>query len=329
MLTETIFEIEWSARQLLQEYRKQGPLIQLLSEDTILLNSNLLVIQGSFDPPLITHEELIQKSIKIYRNKFSITNIAILILFSLSHVEKEINLQNNSLLGYRISMVKELLHSFRDEEVHFLIGISNVGRYYELTRGIYRKFSDLKSIYYLIGTDVFKKIFTPKYYDEPITNVLPQIFRANYFVAGRGEIASIQKFNSYLTSLNIPSNFMNQISFLSISENLRYESSTKVRLQLSKDHDSKIPSIPIGVMAFLRKNHLYSKDSEVIIHEIIVQITTKIAFEEGLEKQECLKIIRKLLKEVKYDKEFRNQVVEEFQENRYQLLMDRIQRCLK
>ncbi len=119
---------------------------------------------------------------------------------------------------------------------------------------------------------------------------------------------------------------MSQISFISLSKKLRYESSTKIRHQLSEDHTSRIPSIPDYIMSFLRKYPLYSKDSEIVIQEIIVQITTKLAIKEGLGQKKCLKIIHDLLKEVKYNKEFRNQVVEEFQENNYQALKDRIHR---
>ncbi|MHA1444189.1 MAG: hypothetical protein ACTSR4_05505 [Candidatus Hodarchaeales archaeon] len=58
MLIDRIFEIEWKAQHLFQEYQLQGPLIQLLSE-VPTKNTDLLVIQGSFDPPLISHKELI------------------------------------------------------------------------------------------------------------------------------------------------------------------------------------------------------------------------------------------------------------------------------
>ncbi|MHA1513333.1 MAG: hypothetical protein ACTSRJ_04655 [Candidatus Hodarchaeales archaeon] len=326
MLIDRIFEIEWKAQHLLQEYQLQGPLIQLLSEVPII-NTDLLVIQGSFDPPLISHEELIDKAIKTYRKLSSNTKVAFLFLFSLSHIEKEVDLQNNSLLGYRVSMVEELLRSFHNErDITFMLGLSNVGLYYELNEAIHRKFPDHNSTYFIMGTDVFSKIFNSKYYKKPLIEVLPDIFRSNYFVAGRGETVSAQEFEAFLKSLNIPLKFNNQISFVSLSKKLRYESSTKIRQQLSDDHSAKIPSISDDVMSFLRKYHLYSKDSEIIIQEIIVQITTKLTIKEGLSQIDCLKIIHDLLKEVKYNKEFRNQVMKEFQEKNYQTLKDRIQR---
>ncbi|MHA1444188.1 MAG: hypothetical protein ACTSR4_05500 [Candidatus Hodarchaeales archaeon] len=224
-------------------------------------------------------------------------------------------------------MVEELLRSFHDErDITFMLGLSNVGLYYELNEAIHRKFPDHNSTYFIMGTDVFSKIFNSKYYKKPLIEVLPDIFRSNYFVAGRGETVSAQEFETFLKSLNIPLKFTNQISFVSLSKKLRYESSTKIRQQLSDDHSAKIPSISDDVMSFLRKYHLYSKDSEIIIQEIIVQITTKLIIKEGLSQIECLKIIHDLLKEVKYNKEFRNQVMKEFQEKNYQTLKDRIQR---
>jgi len=327
MPIDRIFEIEWKAQHLLQEYRQQGPLIQLLSDEISTENTDLLVIQGSFDPPLVSHEELIQKAVKMYRKLFSTRNVAFLFLFSLSHVEKEVDLHNNSLLGYRVLMVKELLHSFSDEKVvQFMLGISNVGRYYELTDAIHRKFTDLGSIYFIMGTDVFSKLFDSKYYTKQLTEVLPKIFRSNFIVAGRGDIISVQEFETFLKSLNLPSEYANLISFISLSKKLRYESSTKIRQQLSNEHNSKILSVPNHVMSFLMKHQLYSKDSELIIQEVIVQITTKFVIKEGLSKIKCLKIIHDLLKEVKSNKEFKNQVVDEFQENKYLTLKDRIQK---
>ncbi|MHA1207395.1 MAG: hypothetical protein ACTSSO_07500, partial [Candidatus Hodarchaeales archaeon] len=106
MLIDRIFEIEWKAQHLFQEYQLQGPLIQLLSE-VPTKNTDLLVIQGSFDPPLISHEELIDKAIRTHRKLSPNVKVAFLFLFSLSPIEKEVDLQDNSLLGYRVSMMEE------------------------------------------------------------------------------------------------------------------------------------------------------------------------------------------------------------------------------
>ena len=330
MLIDNISAIEWKAQHLLQDYNEHGPLIQLISEEIRTNNANLLVIQGSFDTPLISHEELIHEAIETYRKSFSKNNMVLLLLFSLSHVEKEIDIQKNSLLGYRVLMIKELLSSISiEEEIPFMIGISNVGRYIELTSGINRKLPNISSINYIMGTDVFKKIFNPKYYEKQLTDILSDIFRSNYIVAGRGETGSIEDFDSFLTSLEIPSEFLSQISFINISNKLRYESSTKIRQQLSVDHKSKIASVPKNVMSFLREIHLYSKIPEIIIPESIVQATTKIAIDTGLGQEKCLKFIHKLIQEFKDEKEFRNRVIEEFHNDEYQILKDRIQKWLK
>jgi nicotinic acid mononucleotide adenylyltransferase len=330
MLIDNISEIEWKAQHLLHYYNQQGPLIQLISEEFQTNNANLLVIQGSFDPPLISHEELIHEAIEKYRKSFSKKNIVLLLLFSLSHVEKEIDIQKNSLLGYRVLMVKELLNSIsNEEEIPFMVGISNVGRYIELTSGINRKFPCISSISFIMGTDVFKKIFNPKFYEKQLKDILVDIFRSNYIVAGRGETGSGEDFDSFLTSLEIPSEFLSQISFINISNKLRYESSTNVRQQLSVDHNSKIASVPNYIMTFLREIHLYSKVPEIIIPEFIVQATTKLAIDTGLGQEECLKFIHDIIKEFKDEKEFRNRVIEEFHNDEYQILKDRIQEWLK
>ncbi|MHA1978981.1 MAG: hypothetical protein ACW98I_18905 [Candidatus Hodarchaeales archaeon] len=330
MLIDSISEIEWKAQHLLHDYNQHGPMIKVISEELHTNNANLLVVQGSFDPPLISHKELIQEAIKTYRKSFSKKNIILLFLFSLSHVEKKINIQKNSLLGYRVLMVKELLSSISsDKEIPFMIGISNVGRYIELTSGINRKFPNHSSINYIMGADVFKKIFSPKYYDKQLTDVLSDIFRSNYIVAGRGETGSLKDFDSFLTSLEIPSEFLSQIYFINISDELRYESSTNVRQHLSLDHNSKIASVPLNVMSFLSKVHLYSKKPEIIIPEFIIQATTKIAIDTGLGQEECLKIIQKLITEFKEEKEFRNRVIKEFDNDEYKILKDRIREWLK
>ncbi len=330
MFINHIFEIEWKAQHLLHDYNQQGPLIQLISDEFSTNNTNLLVVQGSFDPPLISHEELIHEAIKVFRKSISKRNIVLLLLFSLSHVEKQIDIQKNSLLGYRVLMVKELLSFISSEEkIPFMLGISNVGRYYELTSGINRKFPNLSSINYIVGTDVFAKIFNPTYYEKQLEEVLTDIFRSNYIVAGRGDNASADDFDLFLNSVNIPSEFLKQIFFINLSPNIRYESSTNVRKQLSIDQNSKIASVPRNVMSFLRDNHLYSKELEILIPEFIVQTTTKLAINNGLSQEKCLKFIHKLIQEVKDKKEFRNRVIEEFHNGNFQVLEDRIQEWLK
>jgi nicotinic acid mononucleotide adenylyltransferase len=330
MLLDDISVIEWKAQHLVYNYKSQGPLIQLINEEISTDNTNLLVIQGSFDPPLISHEELIHEAINICRKSFSRKNMVLLLLFSLSHVEKEIDIQKNSLLGYRVLMVKELLSSISNEEgIPFMIGISNVGRYIELTSGIKRKFPTSSSINYVMGTDVFIKIFDPRFYEKQLTEILSEIFRSNYIVAGRGETGSVEDFDSFLTSLKIPSKFLSQISFINISDKLRYESSTNIRNQLSLNRNSKIASVPHYITSFLKENHLYSKVPEIIIPEFIVQTTTKFAIDIGLGQEECLKFIQKLITEFKEEKEFRNRVMKEFHNEEYKTLKDRIQEWLK
>ena len=325
MLIDNISSIEWKAQQLLHDYKQQGPLIQLISEELKTDDVNLLVIQGSFDPPLISHKELIHEAIRVAKKSFSKESLLLLFLFSLSHVEKEIDVQNNSLLGYRVLMAKQFLNPIGIEEnLPYMIGISNVGRYFELTFGIKRRFPNISSINYIMGLDVFTKLFDPKFYKKALTHVLPDIFESNYIVAGRGETILVDELNSFLNSLGIPIEFLNHISFIKISNNLRYESSTNIRRQLALDSEANIPSVPRDVMIFLKKHQLYSKKPRICIPEFIVQTTTKFALKKGLNKQECLKTIHKVSNEINNSEELLNRVVEEFRDKKYLIVRDYI-----
>ena len=329
MLIKKLFEIEWRAQRLLLDYKLQGLMVDILRSDIQPEDSDIIVIQGSFDPPLHSHKELITNALKRYKKLNPSKNVILLVLFSLSHVEKKINLQENSLLGYRIPMITEMLGSSSQVRIPVWVGLSNVGRYYELTEGILKKFPEANSIYYIMGTDVFIKIFDSKYYETEFINLIDKIFKSNYIVAGRETITSKEDFTQYLKSLDIPKIFLKQIFFIEISKGLWYENSTRIRHLLSTNANSDISVMPTSVSKFLNKHAIYSKDSLIIISEYVIQHTAIIAVQEGLESGLCLKAVRKVISEIKKDTQLQEKIGKQLERNNTQLLEESIRKWLK
>ncbi|PWI46944.1 hypothetical protein CEE45_14255 [Candidatus Heimdallarchaeota archaeon B3_Heim] len=330
---KSTIEVEWIAQKLLQDFKTQGPLIHIVRGNT---DSNhydhILVIQGSFDPPLLSHTELINQSISLYQKQLPNAKVALMVLLSLSHVEKETDLFIHSLLGLRVEMLESLL-SQTDLSVPWMIGISNSGRYIDLTVAIKRLLQKLSKNTYIMGIDVFDKLFQGVYYSKPLRDILPEIFQTDYIVAGRGDIVDIDDFLFYINSL--PSESQNAIKetdniiFLPLQKKFQFESSTKVRKQLSLDQSIEISSLNSQTLLFIHKNHLYSKNPSIIVIQIIVQIFVRILLKEGVDRNKCSDIIHNFISKNGNDKKIQTRILSEYRVKNNLFLEKRCYELLK
>jgi nicotinic acid mononucleotide adenylyltransferase len=317
---ERIIEIEWLAQHILHEYPKQGPIIEVIKQGNSFNISlikdqydHLLVIQGSFDPPLLSHVKLIEGALTIHQSKFPSSSVALVILVSLSHVEKELNILSHSLLGFRVIMIEKLLKEL-GLTVPWMIGISNVARYIDLTIAIKDFFSEQQIITYVMGTDVFTKLLHQKYYSKPIENILPLIFTTYYLVAGRKAIGTQNDFESFLRDIpfTLQQSQEEKLLFFSLPENLRFLNSTEVRRRLSQDPKTLIASIPSPVMNFLQTTHLYSQRSLIMIKQIIIQICVKWAVTKELKQEICVKNVNGIMNELTQDSQLYSLILDQY-----------------
>ncbi len=319
----SIIEIEWTAQQLMRDFKKQGPLLTIVRKYTEKKPFNhLLVIQGSFDPPLLSHYELIVKSLSFYQNHHPQAQVSLLVLLSHSHVEKKTDVFTHSLLGFRVKMIERLL-TLNQLNIPWMIGLSNSGRYIELTEAIKSFFPNQPIITYIMGLDVFEKLFQGVYYSKPLTDILPEIFETTYIVAGREKIVSREDFDSYLHSLPPESQkkiILDQnVIFLPLMTKFRYESSTNVRNKLSLNQDIHIPSLHPQTMELIQRFHLYSNDSSLLVVQIIIQVFIRLLNESNIELDKSTEIIQNFLGSIHENKENHLQIIDEYRrkENTY------------
>ena len=73
--------IEWVAQTLMRNFKTRGPLISIERDFTESKEfDSLLIFQGSFDPPLLSHYELIHQSISLFQKQFTEAKVARLLL---------------------------------------------------------------------------------------------------------------------------------------------------------------------------------------------------------------------------------------------------------
>ncbi|MHA2154615.1 MAG: hypothetical protein ACXABU_04695 [Candidatus Hodarchaeales archaeon] len=324
---KSAIRIEWVAQNLILDFQKQGPLINIIrdfSETKIF--DNLLVIQGSFDPPLLSHFELICESLSLHQKQYPHAKTALLILLSLSHVEKGTDLFIHSLLGLRVEMFESLL-SLKSLNLPWMIGISNSGRYIDLTEAINKYFKNMNNITYIMGIDVFDKLFQGIYYSKTLSEILPAIFQTNYIVAGREDVVSNEDFRSYLQSLSHESQKViretNKVSFVPLEKKYQFESATKVRNQLSLDQSVKIPSLPPQILDFIQNAKLYSKNQSILVTQMIIQIFVGIMLERGVDLNKCIQITQKFIKNNITNKNIATRILNEYREKKHLFLEKR------
>ncbi|MFX0206950.1 MAG: hypothetical protein ACFFDT_13265 [Candidatus Hodarchaeota archaeon] len=317
---EKIIKVEWKAQELQKRFAESGPLIERLTAITpanlditkkTSTPSNYLIIQGSFDPPTLSHLELLSRSINLRKKINPLDSIEVVFLFSLSHVDKKFNVLNRSLLGYRVEMLENLVKTL-NLPVSISIGLSNVARYIDLIEAAQQYFKNIKNLTFIMGTDVFKKVLDSHYYSEPIKTILPLIFNADYFVAGRKEVFSKKEFTLYLKN-HLPGDYHQKIHFLSLPKHFRFLNATSIRESYSDKRVIQETGIHPVIEHYLGKDNLYRSTSKWMATKITIQLVVQLTLEAEKEQTIANEILNLLLPEVESDAIFQQQLINEYQ----------------
>ncbi|MFX0182748.1 MAG: hypothetical protein ACFE95_06650 [Candidatus Hodarchaeota archaeon] len=327
-----LVQIEWKAQKIVKNTLITGPKIEVIFQTSSrraqpnTKKSHLLIMQGSFDPPTVTHIELLRRAVKLKKSFKPKDNIEIIILLSISHVDKRLNVIDRSLLGYRIEMLRLLLKEVRGPEfkVPITLGLSNVARYIDLIEGVRQDFQNIKSITFIMGMDVFKKVLEPKYYEHPFSKVLPQIFQANYFVASREDIIKEKDFIKLLKDRisNIKS-VQEKIFFITMPEDTRFLSSSLLRKKIAREGISKETNIHPVILNYLIQNSLYCPTKEELAIAIAIQTLVRLNLEAEKSIMFTMKILNQLIPEIKNNYHFQNKIVVEYKREEYNAITRR------
>ncbi|MHA1940252.1 MAG: hypothetical protein ACXACP_00160 [Candidatus Hodarchaeales archaeon] len=327
-----ITEIEWIAQELLLRFQNIGPkirIVQKLSNKNQFVPSkynSVLAIQGSFDPPLFSHLELIKRSINLHKEKESDKNVALLLLLSPTHVEKYIDLTTRSLLGIRVLII-DLFLSELAESIDIFIGVSNIPLYIDLTKAIRDLFSLRIKVTYIMGLDVFTKLFHQKYYTEPLKDIFPKLFQSNFYVAGRNEVFTKELFVEYLQKLpNIALQAFQEyksIQFVNLEKKFRYSNSTEVRTQLADRYEENITLIEPNVLEYLKTHQIYVSNSEITVKQVIIQQIVRLAILDNIGLNKIQKILSRIYLEIDSKPENSLQIISEYKTKENSWLKER------
>ncbi len=301
MQLENLIYIEWIAHLLLKNKIKTGPKIKILDKssytfsDKLLLDSdtNFLIMQGSFDPPTMAHLELIKKVLDMNDVLKGKKGYHILILLSLAHVEKKLDVTKSCLFGYRFEML-DLLFSKKNMPYNISFGLSNEARYVDLIDAFPKTL--LGSIEFIVGTDVFQKILNQSFYSTPLEDLYEKIFAVNYYVVGRNNLVKPDQFNNWLSSI-IANNLMiqNHIRFIKVPHKFQKISSTAIRTKIKNGEVPRNAELSPKVRKYILSNFLYSSNLNWITFQTIIYESINIIIKDNGAIDEAKSFISQIL----------------------------------
>ena len=309
--------VEWTAQELLYRFEETGPLIELILDinpDTHQVaeakSSQYLIIQGSFDPPTSSHIDIILKAINFHSKLKPLVPIKVILLLSLSHVEKRMDVINRSLFGSRIEMLEKLFSSL-EFNAPISIGLSNVARYIDLIDAAQQISTNKKEISFIMGTDVFIKLLDPSYYTISLEQALPLIFRADYYIAGRKDIFSQEEFSTFLNE-NLEDQFQKQVHFLKLEESHRFLSSSLIREMMSRKKTIPETYIHSTIFKYLKENNIYQLTPIWLAKKIAIQLVVELTLKADKDQSTARKILERLLPEIERDKTLQQRLITEY-----------------
>jgi nicotinic acid mononucleotide adenylyltransferase len=308
--------VEWTAQELLYRFEETGPLIKLMLDINPDFHQiedktyQYLIIQGSFDPPTSSHIDIISKAIDFHSKLKPSTPIKLILLLSLSHVEKKMDALNRSLFGYRVEMLEKLFSSLK-LDIPISIGLSNVARYIDLIDAAQQISANSKKISFIMGMDVFKKLLDPSYYTMSLEQALPLIFRAEYYIAGRKDIFSKEEFSTFLNE-NLDDQFQKYIHFLTLKKTHRFLSASLIREMVSRKETIPESYIHSTILNYLRENNIYQLTPIWMTKKVAIQSVINLTLKADKDQLTAEKILERLLPEIKSDKTLQQKLITEY-----------------
>ncbi|MHA2328795.1 MAG: hypothetical protein ACXACR_09785, partial [Candidatus Hodarchaeales archaeon] len=249
------------------------------------------------------------------------------ILLSLSHVEKKFNVLERSLLGNRVILLEKLFSEL-ELPVPVTIGISNVARYIELIQAIRDKITNIETISFIMGIDVFKKVLDQNFYSKPMIDALPMIFKADYFVAGRNETFSKESFFTFLNT-NLITKFHEKIHFIPMPLSFRSLSATSIREKFSTNKFPTENSIHPTILKYLTENNLYESSTQMIASKIAIQSIVQLTLDAEEDFKTAKEILRQILAEIATNDLLAKRLLEEYRIDENKEIHKRWKKLLK
>ncbi|MFW9853581.1 MAG: hypothetical protein ACFFFG_00875 [Candidatus Thorarchaeota archaeon] len=323
-----LIDIEWRSQLLIQKFPHIGPSIEPLKvlrskfpSKTQNEKLDLLVMQGSFDPPTRAHIEIIRLAIQNKLDSIPQDQLNLMIFLSLQHVEKRLNVLERSLLGFRVEMLSNILKKtiLSMYTIPITIFISNVGRYIDLTPAITTFFPSKDSLSYIVGIDVFKKILMQKFYQNHISHVLSKVFQNYFLVAGRNEITSREELDAHVRNItgaenHLTTEILDHIRFLEIPPEFQNINATQIRKTIFHGGKPSPQHLYPSTYNELRKWDLYSPNPKLFALQVGIQQAVSLSLKNGLVLADARSRIESIVDLLLKDESFQERVIKDYRQ---------------
>jgi nicotinamide-nucleotide adenylyltransferase len=236
-------------QSLLDQLDPQGPPQALVVPGSPSPEGKIIVFPGSFNPPTLAHVALLKQAWQFARVHGSMHIYAALS----THITDKESVQRPLLLD-RINLLETVL---RKHVRHTGIMLFNRGLYVEQAEAVYKAFSQVSKLFFLIGIDKIVQVFDPRYYKDRDVSLKELFGMAEFLVAPRGKAGA----DAISTLLDRPENrrYSEHVHMLPLSAAYRDISSTRIR-QVFSAHEQDMPT---EVQRFIRETHAYESPLEL------------------------------------------------------------------
>lgn len=260
----------------IHEEGKKGISRLVLTKEPLLRDKSeikrLIVAAGSYDPLTVAHVSLFRKGLEAVRRNSGNNGLEeTLIITSTAHFEKVINLMENAAIYDRVHSQE----GFATCEGNVSLGFFNKALFVEMAASIQVEYPNAQ-IYFVVGTDVMKKVLDPVGYkkinidyresQERLFNSCSFIVSQRYFkLNGKSELIKLDDLlTTYPESMRYAHNMIG-ISLETQQSNLKIPiervSSSLIRNKRNKREDiSKL--VAVGISRFVDRRSLYLTDSD-------------------------------------------------------------------
>jgi nicotinic acid mononucleotide adenylyltransferase len=226
----------------------------------------LVIAFGSYDPLSYAHELLFEQGIQVARQISGTDGIdELLIVTSVHHFNKQIDLKKNSTLYDRIHAQEGFASCFGNASLAYF----NQPLFVTLAKTAKQKYVNAQC-YFVMGTDVFEKIIDKKSYDSFGLNadaVLDELFEHRFIIANRATKDSVETAKDIIDKYNYAAKYSSNIFPTNLNANTRSlevpienVSSTLIRTKRT-DHQPVKNLLAVGLSDFVDNRFLYLENN--------------------------------------------------------------------